>query len=257
MLELFWAELKRTWTEFIRYPLDSLMGVIFTTLMFYGLLLSARYMAGPSLQFGERLDAIVVGYVLWILVIFAADNIAFTLQIEAQTGTLEQIFLSPFGAVRVFLIRAMASLTLHLVLTLGSLVVVVVLTGRQLSFPLSLFLPLIAVLLGAYGIGFMLGALALLFKRIQQVLGLSQFGLLFLLMIPSETWIGALQSLRFLLPMTLGAGMLRDLMARNQSLNFFECALAAVNGLGYFVVGLLIFRWAESKAKAQGMLGGY
>lgn len=258
MIELFLAEIKRIWTDFIRYPLDTLSGLIVTTLVFYGLFLSARYIAGPgTLQFGERLDAIVIGYVLWTLLIFVINNISIVLQIEAQTGTLEQLFLTPFGALKVFLARAIASLTLQLALIVGDLLLILVLTGRQLSFPPSLLLPLSTVLLGAYGLAFIMGALALLFKRIQQLLGLFQFALLFLLTIPTETLMGSLQGLRILLPMTLGAGLLRDLMARNQSLDFTQLMLALLNGLGYFVLGLFVFHWAEKQAKRQGILGGY
>lgn len=257
MIELFLAELKRTWIEFIRYPVNSIAGVVITTTIFYGLFLSARYIAGPAVQFGDRLDAIVIGYVLWTLVIFVVNDIAVELQIETQTGTLEQVFLSPFGASRVFLARAIAGLTLNMVLIAGVLLSIVVLTGRQLHFPLSLLLPLITVLLGAYGLAFLMGALALLFKRIQQLIGLSQFGLLFLLSAPTETWSGPLGSVMMFLPMASGAGMLRDLMARNLSLDFFDLALASLNGVGYFVLGLFVFRWAESEAKRRGILGGY
>lgn len=257
MLELFLAEFKRSWTEFIRYPVEAIAGVVITTLIFYGLFLGARYIAGPTLQFGNRLDEIVVVYVLWILVIFIFNDIAIGLQIEAQTGTLEQVFLSPFGAPRVFLARAVASLMLRLVLILSVLLLIMVLTGIRLQFPPSILFPLCTMLLGAYGLAFMMGALALLFKRIQQLLGLSQFALLFLLGVPTETWVGPLQGLRLLLPMTLGASGLRDLMALNQGVDLFQFALALLNGVGYFALGLLVFSWAEREAKRRGILGGY
>ena len=257
MLELFLAELKRIWTQFIRYPVDAISIIFITTAIFYGLLLSAQYIAGPNLQFGDRVDSIIVGYVLWSLVTFIFNEISFSLQMEAQTGTIEQIFLSPFGALGVFLTRAVASLTLRLVLIGVILVITLVLTGRQLSFPPSLLLPLVTVLLGAHGLAFIMGAFALLFKRISQLLGLTQFGLLFLLMAPTETWTGSLQGLRLLLPMTLGAGILRDLMARSQGLDWLELVWALLNGTAYLAIGLLVFRWAERTAKAQGKLGGY
>lgn len=257
MLELFFAELKRTWTQFIRYPVDAISIIFITTAIFYGLLLSARYIAGPSLQFGDRVDSIIVGYVLWSLVTFIFNEITFNLQVEAQTGTLEQIFLSPFGALKVFLTRAVASLTLRLLLIGIVLLIVLVLTGRYLSFPPSLLLPLVTVLLGAHGLAFIMGAIALLFKRVSQLLGLTQFGLLFLLMTPTESWTGPLQWLSVLFPMTTGAGILRDLMARSQILDWLDLAAASLNGIAYLAVGLLFFSWAERTAKAQGKLGGY
>src|ERR687885_770005 len=114
MLELFLAEFRRSWIQFIRYPIEAIGGVIVTTTIFYGLFLSVGYIGGPSLQFGDRLDAIIVGYVLWDLVLFIMTDIAGGLQYEAQTGTLEQLFLSPFGAPTIFLMRALASLALRL-----------------------------------------------------------------------------------------------------------------------------------------------
>ncbi len=257
MLELFLAEFKRSWTEFIRYPIEAIAGIAVTTLIFYGLFLGARYIAGPTLQFGNRLDAIVVVYVLWIFVTFIFNDIAIGLQMEAQTGTLEQIFLSPFGAPRVFLTRTVASLALRLVLILSIVLPITVLTGTRLRFVPSILFPLSTVLLGAYGLAFMMGALALLFKRIQQLLGIFQFALLFLLAVPTENWINPLQNLKLLLPMTLGADGLRKLMALNQGLDLSQFALALLNGVGYFALGLLVFRWAERQAKRRGILSGY
>ncbi|MBD0362242.1 MAG: ABC transporter permease [Coleofasciculus sp. C3-bin4] len=257
MLELFLAEFRRSWIQFIRYPVEAIGGIVITTSIFYGLFLSARYIAGPSLQFGDRLDAIVVGYTLWSLVLFIMTDIAGGLQYEAQTGTLEQLFLSPFGAPMVFVMRAFASLVLRLAVILSILLIIMALTGSRLAFPPTLLLPLLTVLLGAYGLAFMMGSLALLLKRVQQLLGIFQFALLFLMATPTETWAGSLQVVRWLLPMTAGAGLLRDLMARGEALNLAQFSLALLNGIGYFTVGLLIFRFAERSAKRRGMLGGY
>lgn len=257
MLELFLAEFRRGWIQFIRYPVEAIAGVLITTLFFYGLFLSARYIAGPSLQFGDRLDAIVVGYTLWSLVTFIMFDIAGGLQNEAQTGTLEQLFLSTFGASKVFVMRTLASLTRQLVLILTILLIIMALTGSRLQFPPTLLLPLLTILLGAYGVAFILGSLALLLKRVQQLLGIFQFALLFLMATPTETWTGWVHIVRWLLPMTGGAGLLRDLMARGKALDFADFGLALLNGIAYFAVGLLIFRFAEREAKRRGMLGGY
>lgn len=257
MLELFLAEFRRSWIQFIRYPAEAIGGVVITTSIFYGLFLSARYIAGPTLQLGDRLDAIIVGYTLWSLVLFIMTDIAGGLQYEAQTGTLEQLFLSPFGAPLVFVMRALASLILRLAVILSILLIIMALTGSRLEFPPMLLLPLLTVLLGAYGLAFMMGSLALLLKRVQQILGIFQFALLFLMATPTETWPGSLQVARWLLPMTSGAGLLRDVMARGEALNLAGFTLALLNGIGYFTAGLMIFNFAEREAKRRGLLGGY
>jgi ABC-2 type transport system permease protein len=58
-------------------------------------------------------------------------------------------------------------------------------------------------------------------------------------------------------PLTPGAELLRDLMARGESLNFTNLLIAVINGIVYFALGLWIFRQAEVKAKQQGILRGY
>nr|MCU0538209.1 hypothetical protein [Hydrococcus sp. Prado102] len=114
MFELFMAELQLSWIQFRRYPLEALSLIVVTTAIFFGLFLSTRYLVGNTLQLGERLDSVVIGYVLWTLVLYILGDIGGGLQIEAQTGTLEQLFLSRFGAIKVFLMRSLAKLTTHI-----------------------------------------------------------------------------------------------------------------------------------------------
>jgi ABC-2 type transport system permease protein len=256
-MELFFAELKRNWIEYRRYPFEAIGGIFITTTIFYGLFLSARYIAGPALQFGDRLDSVIVGYVLWTLVLFIMANIGVVLQIESQTGTLEQIFLSKYGATRVFLTRSLANMMIQLGLNLGILLIIMTLTGRWLSFSLQMFFPLVAMLLGAYGIAFSVGSLALLFKRIQQLQAIFQFGLLFLLATPTETWTGTGQLVSRILPMTTAAGILRDLMARNLPLDLQQLFWSFLSGGLYLGFGLGLFTWAGREVRRRGKLGGY
>lgn len=256
MLELFLAELKREWILQIRYAAEIISFVVGLTIAFYGLFQSAQYIAGPSTQFGDRLDSIVVGYVLWSLSIFILSDIAGGLQQEAQTGTLEQIFLSPFSGLQIFTARAVAKLTLQLILNLSILLIIMTLTGARLSFSPVLLLPLLTVLLGAYGLALAMGSLALLLKRVQQVLGIFQFLLFFVLMVPAETWAGS-TFWAWLLPMTPGAELLRKIMAQEQPLDLVQFLISLFNGAAYLTVGLLLFQLAERRAKQHGKLGGY
>lgn len=257
MIELFFAELRRSWIQIIRYPFEATGGIFITTCLFYGLFLGAKYVAGPNFQLGDRFDSVVIGYVLWALTLFIMSNTTSQLQNEAQTGTLEQVFLSLYGAVKVFFVRAIASLAIQLALVISILIIILSLTGSRLNFPPLLIFPLTTIILGAYGISFVMAALVLLFKRIGQVVNLSQFAFLFVLATPSEAWTGWGQVWRWLVPMTGGAGLLRDLMARGENLNWWELSLAFVNGLVYLSIGLLVFRFSEIQTKKQGKLGGY
>lgn len=257
MVKLFLAELKREWTLLRRYTTEMLAGIVGVTIAFYGLFLTTTYVAGPVPKMGDRLDAIVVGYVLWSLVVFIVGSIAGGLQQEASTGTLEQIFLTPYGASRVFITRAIATLAIQLTQNVVILLVILFLTKTHLAFPPSLLLPLLAVLLGAYGLALTVGSLALLLKRVQQLLGFLPFALVLMLMVPVESWTGVFRLTGYVLPMTPGAEMLRNLMARGGTFNWIDFAIALVNGVSYLALGIYLFRKAEQVAKRRGKLGGY
>lgn len=257
MIEIFLAELRRQWIQQRRFAIDSIAGILGIAVAFYGFFLTTQYAAGPAAQFGDRLDAIVVGYTLWSLVTFIIADIAGGLQQEAFTGTLEQIFLSPFSPAQIFLARAVARLTITLTQIFGILLILMAVTGRMLSFSPMLLFPLITVILGAFGIALIMGSLSLLIKQVQQILGFLPFGLFLAMLVPVETWEMPARLVGWLLPMTPGAGILRDLMARNQELNWGTLAIALLNGGIYFAIGLALFKQAERIAKQRGRLGGY
>lgn len=254
-LEVFLAELRRSMLLFRRYPVESIMGMLMTTILFIGMVYGARYIAGPAMQFGTRMEELIVSYVLWNILVFAMGEISIGLQSEAQVGTLEQLFLAGLPAAWVFLIRALANQVLIFGLNAGVLAIILVTTGNSLSFPPSLFLPIFAVLIGVYGLGFILGSLSLLYKRIGALMGLSQFGLMALIMIPFEQT--PFSDAAQFLPLTPGAVILRDLMARGLALDPSLLLLATINSLAYFAVGFAIFTWVAGKTKERGLLGSY
>lgn len=250
-MRVFLIELKRSWTLLRRYPLDLFGTLVALTLTFYGLVLGAKYVAGPSAQFGDRLDGIVLGYWLWTLAIFALTSTAATIQTEALTGTLEQLYLTPLGGLRLFLVRAAASLGINLLSSVVLLAAMLWLTGQRLHFPPTLVLPLLAALLAGYGLGLGAGGLALLYKRVQRLLGLLQIFFLFLVVVPFEEINDVLSSV---LPIAPAAALLRDLMARGKDLDGPALAIAMANGGVYLAVGILMFLRADREARRQGLL---
>ncbi len=257
MLRLVAIEFKRQLLMLRRYPMETAGQLAVIALIFYGLFLGARYVAGPTARFGERLDALVVGYVLWTLALFAIGDLSWGLMNEAREGTLEQVFLSPYGPLRVYLARSLANLAATLVLNLAVLLLLLGLTGARLAFSPPALLPLAAALLAAYGVGYGLGALALYFKRIQSFLNLFQFVMMFLIMTPFERLAAPGRLAGAVLPLAPAAGMLRDLLARGAPLDPGGLLLALANGLAYLLLGLGLLAAAIRVTKRRGLLGGY
>jgi ABC-2 type transport system permease protein len=257
MFDLMVAESKRTWIQQKRYPLELVVGIVMMGFTFYALFLGAKYLAGPVLQFGNRIDGLILGYGLWTLVLISMNSIAVLLQVEAQTGTLEQLYLSPYGPVRIILTRALSMLGLSLVISLGTLLLMLLFTGRRLSFPPITLLPLASLVVAAYGLGLSLGALALVFKRVQEMMRLFQFSLLALVIVPVELWEGPARVVGMLLPIAPGAGQLRDLMVRGQPFDLNYFGVTVLNAAGHFLLGIGLFLWADRVARKRGLLGQY
>lgn len=257
MSTLFLAEFRRNWLDFIRYPAEVLVGTLILVVLFYGFFAGASYMAGTAAGFGERLDAIIVGYVVWTLTLHSMTSVANDLQKEAQVGALQQVFLSSHGPVRVFVCRTIADILLTLIITLTILLAIMLLTGRHLNFSAMSLLPVGAILLSSFGVAFLMGALALWLKRIQQITNLGQFVLLFLVMVPFETWTGWAKAFSFFIPFVPGVGILRDMLVRSQDLDWFTLGLAYANGITYATLGLLVFRSTITRVRRLGTLGWY
>jgi ABC-2 type transport system permease protein len=257
MFSLAAAELRRTWTLQKRYPLDLVVGLIMMGVSFYALFLGAQYLAGPTTQFGDRLDSLIIGYGLWTLVVMSMNSVALLIQGEARTGTLEQIYLSSYGPLRVVLTRAGSILLVSVASSVLMLLLMLVVTGRHLQFPVATLLPLATVVVGAHGLGLALGALALVFKRVQEMMRLFQFSLLALVVLPVEQWDGVFGVVGMLLPVAPAAGQLRDLMARGTGFDLGFFGLVVANSVGHFVIGVGLFLWADRVARTRGLLGQY
>lgn len=257
MSTLFVAEFRRNWLEFIRYPAEALVGMVIMIVLFYGFFLGANYMSGAAPGFGDRLDAIIVGYVVWTLILHSLTSVATDLQKEAQVGAMQQVFLSSYGPRRVFIWRTIADMLLTCVITVTILVAILLLTGRRFDFSWNSLLPVGSILLGSFGVAFLMGALALWLKRVQQITNLGQFVLLAMVMTPFETWSGIAWGVQFALPIVPGVGLLRDLLVRGEALDPNVLTLAYANGLIYAAAGLLIFGAAVRKVKRLGTLGWY
>lgn len=255
MLRVLMAETKRSWLNYKRYPADLFMTVFILTFTFYFMLQGARFMAGPSFEFGDRQDAVIVSYWAWTLSLLALSATARSLSSEASFGTLEQLYLSPFGPIRLFTIRMLGNLGLNVVTSAIPMLLLLAATGRWVAFPVEVILPILVVAIGAYGLGLALGAGVLVFKRITHGINLFQFVLLVLAMLPIEELEGPMGDLALLLPVAPAAGLMRDLMVRELPLDWTRLLVALATSLAYLLAAAALFSFADRKARTRGLIG--
>ncbi|MFN3346305.1 MAG: ABC transporter permease [Candidatus Bipolaricaulaceae bacterium] len=255
-LYAFSAILIRFLLELKRYPLNTLSSLFTLYLVFLLLFAGARYAQGFGISpFGEGLEALVVGYLMWIFALIAYSDLAWGIMREAQQGTLEQLYMCPFGFRFVSISAVLASFLVSFIFSGALLLLMMATTGKFLRLPLGTLVPLLFLTLAPiYGIGFLTAGLALVFKRVQAFFQILQFAFVPLLFLPGETWWSKA------LPLSLGSRLVREAMVEGKGL----FALAALDLLillaqaaFYLGLGLAVFSLCERIAKDRGLLAHY
>lgn len=257
MPELAITELQRQWRLLRRYPSEVLGAFLVISITFYALLAGGTYLAGSSAVNGERLDAVLVGYWIWTIVLLALGDSAMNIRLEALAGTLEQLAMSPYGTLRIILTRSATAAVQQLLITSLFLAAMLLFTGRSLRFSPALFVPLFAIWLSATGIGLLVGGLALLFKRVDQLLNLLRFLMLFPVMVQLNALEPSVRAVACLLPVTPGAELLRQVTIHGLPLDRTLVAIAALNGCGYLLAGAFMFHLADVAARRRGVLNQF
>lgn len=239
-----------------RYLFNTISGFLTLYIVFLLLFFGAQTIGGAGFQTGDTLEGLLIGYLVWMFAILAYQDMAWSISMEAEIGTLEQLYLSPSGFAWVngsFLITRFIVNLLFISLFLA---VMLLTSGYRFYLDLISLLPLVLVtVIACYGFGFMMGGLALVFKRIQASFQILQFIFVAFIAVPINqfSWV------RYL-PLAMGNNLLRQVMVDGIRLWQFPAAdllTAAAVGIGYFLFGLLIFSRCIAIARDRGLMGHY
>ncbi|PHS36117.1 MAG: hypothetical protein COA82_02240 [Alkaliphilus sp.] len=257
ILLLFRAILIKEVTTFKRYFFNSMGGLITTYLFFMLIFWGYSSFAGGMDNFGATLEGMVVGYILWLNAIMVYENISYSTIInEAKEGTLEQLYMSSFSFGWVVSAIAMSRFIINVFLTSIMLFVIILSTGVSLNIDLVSILPLlILTVLNFLGIGFMLGGVALIFKKMHNYLQIVQFLFLFAIAAPVAT----IPWTRFL-PGSWGSHLIREVMVndvRIMDFSVYQILFLITIGLVYLALGYGAYKICEKHAMQRGLIGHY
>ncbi len=254
-LVLLGAQFKREFVYLKRYFFNFIGGFVTLYVVFLLIFLGFRGLAGGTDMYGTGLGNLIVGYVLWVFAMMIYQDISYNLFNEAREGILEQLYMSPFGYVRVTAFRLIASLAINFIMAVVILLAMMLSTGRFLNLDLISLFPLVILLLVPIsGLGFILGGLQLLYKRIQSILQVVQFLLVGVIVAPIH--LGWTQ----LLPGTMASHLVREVMVGEvfiTALPFSKILIALGIALIYAFLGILIFKYCERVAMVSGRLGQF
>lgn len=251
---LLWALAKKRALLMIRYPVNTLSGIAITFLIFSMIVFGGRSMSGQAMS--DSLGGLIVGFFLWTMAVTSFSGLAWSVTRESQWGTLEKLYMSPFGYGRVMFGTILVRLLESFLWGGAILVFMLALTRETVQFdPLTVVPVTVLAIAPAIGIGFVFGGLALLYKRIENAFNVLQFVLIALIVAPSLeiVWLR-------LLPLSQGSYLLTRAMQGGTALwefSAFDLALLVGTGVGYLAIGYAFFVIASRRARKRGMMGKY
>jgi ABC-2 type transport system permease protein len=254
-----WNEMEKGLRIRWSYKFSIVTELLMIAFIFVGI---TFFMTGGDLS-NANLAPALVGYIIWFYALIAIGNMSWGLREETQTGTLEQMYMSPQPMGLLLIGRTMATMvitTLEIAIAVVPLVLIldITLPWTWEVIPLGLL-----TLAGLYGFGFMIGGATLLFKQVEALANLLQNLLLFLhgALLPVDRLPPWLEAIALTLPSTLGIIALRQAMFEGKTLALLwqEGVLPAllVNTAIYFIGGLFVFSLCEQAARRRGLLGQY
>ena len=231
-----------------------MLGVVFVGIDFF--------MGNGELQ-PDRLAIALVGYLTWFYAIIVLNGMGNGLAEEAQSGTLEQLYMSPTPAA-VLLIGRVAS-----TLIVSTVMVAIVGLGLVLLLRITIpvgwqWLPVFGLtLLGLLGMGYASAGATIVFKRTASLTNMLTNIMLFLngALLPVDRLPEWLEVIAKVLPTTLGIIAMRRVIFDGESLASLwsdgTLVLLAAHSTVFVLLGWLGFRYAQGVAKRKGLLGQY
>jgi ABC-type polysaccharide/polyol phosphate export permease len=183
---------------------------------------------------------------------------------EIQTGTLEQVYLSPLPSWLVAMAGRVVAAVVETLLVVGALYLAVYLVVPfHVNWRLEMVLPLAFIVVGGVGHSLIIGGLTLIWKRIEMIndLLLTTIMVFSGALVPLAPMPGWMAVIGRLLPLTHGVASLRSVLLDGRSFTVLggDGSLIWLTGAAavWFLAGVLFFQWAEAIAKGQGSLGRY
>ncbi len=256
MKQVFLTVLKKEWIVTKRYPVNFISGLISIYIIFLAIFLGFRYLGSNNPNYGQSVESLIVGFFLWTYSMAAYARLSWGVTEEANTGTLEQLYMSPIGFNWISVFIVISDFIISSLMEIPVLILMMLTTGRWLHIDLlSLLLLFIPTIGAVYGIGFIVGGISLVYKRIRSFYQILQFLFIFLLMIPVDKF-----PLAKLLPLSLGTYLVHENMTKGISIfhmSLLDLIILYANFLFYFLLGMWIFSRFEYQARKKGVLGHY
>ncbi|MEA4882643.1 MAG: hypothetical protein VB144_03095 [Clostridia bacterium] len=273
-LAILWVEMKRGFTRKLRSPVEQIAEVFAVYVFMAGAVLGVTAGRAATAERGGaavsaaciRLGAhgspgqeMLFGFCAVFLCLSALQSAARLSTEEPGSGILEQLCVSSAPLWRIVILRDIASMISILPDIAVIVAAVSVTTGvRFASPPPGACLPMGIMRMGVLGMGFALGGVALMSKRVGALVNLVSMGLFAMVFAGDPASSGWRRTLEMVVPFGPCYRMARDIAFRGMSLQHFAStgilwtSMAAC--ASHLVIGIVLFNLAFRWAAQRGLL---
>ncbi len=252
----------------------------FLELILFGLFfLAITFALGRGTFHREQVAPLLLGFVGYIFFHMQTNRLFWGLLGEMQSGTLEQMYLSPLpswlltiglqvasvveAAISAIVLALLINLVVSVTIPLQWAALLPLVVSVTIPLQWAALLPLIMLVLGSVGYSLILGGLTLLFKRLEILKEVFQVVVLIFggVLVSLDHMPGWMATIARFLPLTPGVDVLRKTLLDQVSLGTLAgdgtLLWLVGNAVAYLLLGIVIFRWCERIAKRRGTLGQY
>ncbi|WGM89141.1 MAG: ABC transporter permease [Candidatus Bathyarchaeum tardum] len=266
-----WNEFKKNIKFLMAYPVIFVFWAVFPIFWFIPFILQGQAFVGglESANFGlvagttEFIPFIVIGAILNSYVNTLLYGVGESIRREAIQGTLDYVFAAPTNKAFVLIGKALSESVSSTMFAASQLTISVILFGMTITVGvlLPVFLIVILLILGLYGLSLVLAAVSLLYKQSHDVS--ETIGYVFYVFSPVRYPIESLPSwaqvVGKLIPLTYALIIVRSIMLIGTPLSamYFEVLMLLIIDAVLILAGFYMFNWMENKTKRSGTISHF
>ena len=235
--------------DWIAGNINVLLGLIFLQLginSFKNHVISYEVIESKSVK-------MIVGMYVFLIIYESLMGMVSKVSESKAHGTFEQMVVNPYGSWFVLFAKAVASFIISFISITIWIPVAMIITGKYFSYNIiKLIFLLVPLLFSTLGIGFILGGLTLIYKRLQSFAYMIQFFVLFLMVLPSYPF-----NFYSLLPIAPHSLVINKVVASKMVISYKWWVYLYISGIVYFFIGVKLYNMLEEKAREKGVIGHY
>lgn len=268
MLRALLAIARKDWRQYWRYPLNAVSSVLqplvwLTPVYFMGLAFSINGKAQGFAAYSgtsDYMSFVLLGASLSNFIDAVFWGMGYSLKNDMDAGVLESNWLAPVPRPLLLVGRTLTSLVITALTSLMILLLAALLFGFHPSgSALAALVPVLPMLIGLYGFGFIFAALVLIIREANTLVDVSSFlvqvfsGVQF----PVNALPRWLLPISLALPLTYGFDSARGLLLRTHTLLpiSIEIGILVVFMFVMVLLGLAAFKRLEKRVRTLGTLG--